>query len=237
MFQLRVAFWLRFGAIVLAAGELAGCASMFGVAQETDERQCLARVMYFESNRSSDEGMLAVGTVVMNRLQSGRYGRTICGVVGARNQFAPGALTSPMTGVGRVRALRNADRVLAGARMPNMQGVEFFHTAGLDYPYRNMQYRLVAGGNAFYEKRYARPGEAQQTQLAAIARQQGLEPPMPPARRRDLAPLPAAVAEAPLPPPEPQAPAMGLADPVPLPPDLGYPATMAQGEPNFADLY
>ena len=28
----------------------------------------------------------------------------------------------------------------------------FFHTAGLHFPYRNMHYILVAGGNAFYEK-------------------------------------------------------------------------------------
>ena len=143
--------------------------------------------MYFEFNRSSDEGMLAVGTVVMNRRESGRFPRTICGVVGQPNQFAPGALTSPMNGVGKARALRNADRVLAGARMPGMQNVMFFHTAGLDFPYSNMQYRLVAGGNAFYEKRSTRPGEAQVTQLAAIQRQQAVEPPAPPVSPRRLA--------------------------------------------------
>jgi spore germination cell wall hydrolase CwlJ-like protein len=29
----------------------------------------------------------------------------------------------------------------------------YFHTAGRWYPYSNMHYVLVAGGNAFYEKR------------------------------------------------------------------------------------
>ncbi len=29
----------------------------------------------------------------------------------------------------------------------------FFHAAGHRFPYDNMQYVLVAGGNAFYEKR------------------------------------------------------------------------------------
>jgi hypothetical protein len=140
--------------------------------------------MYFESDRSSDDGMLAVGTVVMNRLQSGRYPSTICGVVGQPRQFAPGVLTSPMDGRGRARALRMADRVLAGERHPGLEGVQFFHTAGYSYPYGNMQYRLVAGGNAFYEKRYPRPGEAPQTQLAALERQQAgwLATPMPPPR-------------------------------------------------------
>ena len=163
--------------------------------------------------------MLAVGTVVMNRRESGRFPRSICGVVGQANQFAPGALTTPMSGTGKARALRNADRVLAGARYPGMQNVMFFHTAGLDYPYTNMQYRLVAGGNAFYEKRSIRPGETQQTQLAAIARQQAVEPPMPPRRIASAvdpaafdagAATFAAAATVPLPPtPEPSGPPVG----------------------------
>src|SRR3954471_12931809 len=68
-------------------GTLAGCGHMGSTGSD---RQCLARGMYVESVRSSDDGMLAVGTVVMNRLQSGRYPRTVCGVVGQPNQFAPG---------------------------------------------------------------------------------------------------------------------------------------------------
>ena len=224
MFKFSVAYILRASLIAAAAASLGGCASsFFGAARETDERLCLARAMYFESNRSSDDGMLAVGTVVMNRLESRRYPRTICGVVGQARQFAPGVLTSPMDGVGRKRALKNADRVLAGARMPGMENVEFFHTAGLDYPYSNMQYRLVAGGNAFYEKRYARPGERQQTQLAAIARQQGQSPPLPPERLDIGAPDVEAV---PLP---------------PLPPDMQAGLAPGDGmlvdEQGFQDLY
>jgi hypothetical protein len=119
---------------------------------ETDERQCLARVMFFESLRSSDDGMLAVGTVVMNRITSGRYPHTICGTVGQKNQFAPGALTSPFEGLGKAKALRVADRVLAGARYPGLDNVYFFHTTGYTFPYHNMHYVVVAGGNSFYYK-------------------------------------------------------------------------------------
>lgn len=113
----------------------------------------MARVMYFESNRSSDAGMLAVGTVVMNRLNSGKHGSTVCQVVGQPNQFAPGVLSRPMTDSGRPRAFRMADTVLAGARHPAAKDSLFFHTYGYRFPYNNMKYTLVAGGNAFYEKR------------------------------------------------------------------------------------
>jgi len=108
--------------------------------------------MYFESNRSSDEGMVAVGTVVMNRLESGRYGSTICEVVGAPRQFAPGVLSLPME-AGKARAFKNAAAVMAGQRTAGMTSVQFFHTAGYSYPYNNMNYVKIAGGNAFYEKR------------------------------------------------------------------------------------
>jgi hypothetical protein len=117
------------------------------------ERECMARVMFFESNRSSSDGMLAVGTVVMNRRQSGQHPGSVCGVVGERNQFADGALWKRMSGAGRDRAYEVADSVLAGARHPSVGSAMYFHTAGRWYPYSNMHYVAVAGGNAFYEKR------------------------------------------------------------------------------------
>ncbi|MGT2479517.1 hypothetical protein ACU4GR_13015 [Methylobacterium oryzae CBMB20] len=49
-----------------------------------------------------------------------------------------------------------ADAVLAGERHPKVGKAMYFHTAGRHYPYNNMHYVAVAGGNAFYEKRDAR---------------------------------------------------------------------------------
>ncbi|MCL6229937.1 cell wall hydrolase [Bartonella bilalgolemii] len=118
------------------------------------ERQCLMRAMYFESNRSSREGMIAVGTVVMNRVNSSAYPKTICGVVGQRKQFAPGVLTRPMLEKASVARVKEAaDAVLRGERDKKSKNAMFFHTAGLSFPYKNMHYVRVAGGNAFYEKR------------------------------------------------------------------------------------
>jgi spore germination cell wall hydrolase CwlJ-like protein len=139
----------------LLAGSLAGCAiSPFG---SLSSRDCLARAMYFESNRSSDDGMLAVGTVVMNRVADKAYPRSVCGVVGQKNQFAPGVLSKPMKeGTSRARAYAMADKVLHGARHPNLgKEVKHFHTAGYRFSYNNMYYVLEAGGNNFYEKRRA----------------------------------------------------------------------------------
>jgi spore germination cell wall hydrolase CwlJ-like protein len=117
-------------------------------------RDCLMRAMYFESNRSSEEGMFAVGTVVMNRLADPRYPKTVCGVVGQKNQFAPGVMSRKMKEGRPVQlAGKVADAVLSGARHPGVRKAKFFHTAGLRFPYNNMHYVLEAGGNEFYEKR------------------------------------------------------------------------------------
>ena len=146
---------LRVAALAVAVTSLGGCSFLglnFGMAQ-LSEKECMMRAMYFESNRSSAEGMLAVGTVVMNRVNDPRYPKSVCGVVGQKNQFAQGVLTRKMTDSGAVLASQVADQVLRGARHPGVQNAQHFHTAGLRFPYNNMYYVLEAGGNEFYEKR------------------------------------------------------------------------------------
>lgn len=141
--------------MVATALSLGGC-GRFSVSESAlSDRECMARVMYFESNRSSEDGMLAVGTVVMNRVQDHRYPKTICGVIGQRSQFAEGALTKPVSGAAWTRALRVADAVGAGQRHDTVGSSRFFHTAGMTFPYRNMAYVVIAGGNAFYDKKPA----------------------------------------------------------------------------------
>ncbi|WP_454014556.1 cell wall hydrolase [Aquamicrobium terrae] len=117
------------------------------------DRTCLERAMFFESNRSSRDGLVGVGTVVMNRLKSGKHGDTICEVVGEPGQFAPGVLTRKMNSRALPDVQAAAQAVLDGERHPRMKDAMFFHTAGLKFRYGNMHYVAVAGGNAFYEKR------------------------------------------------------------------------------------
>jgi len=139
-------------ALVAAAVLLAGCA--MNPLANLSAKDCLTRAMYFESNRSSEAGMLAVGTVVMNRAADRRYPKSVCAVVGQKNQFAPGVLWKPMKeGRSKALAARVASAVLNGARHPGVRRAMHFHTAGLRFPYKNMHYVLEAGGNEFYEKR------------------------------------------------------------------------------------
>lgn len=140
------------------------------VAFSSRDHECLARAMYFESNRSSREGMVAVGSVVMNRVQDGRWGNTVCDVVGAPRQFAPGVMSRSMDSSGAPLAMEAARSVLKGERHARIyDDVMFFHTAGHRFSYDNMHYVAVAGGNSFYEKRRrmrGRPNTSQSTVMA-----------------------------------------------------------------------
>jgi hypothetical protein len=170
----------------------------------------------------------------MNRVQSPKFPNTVCGVVGQKNQFAPGVLSKPMK-ESRSRALaeKAARDVLNGKRHRGVGKAMFFHTAGYSFPYRNMHYMVIAGGNAFYDKRNAPPGQTNRTQIEvaqAAARRSRPAPPVEIAVATVPAPREVQVAQfaAPPPPRLPQpAPAVPVAAPAPpplLPADLLSPA-------------
>lgn len=100
--------------------------------------------------------MIAVGTVVMNRVKSAQFPNTVCKVVGQRNQFAPGIMSRPMNDSGLPLVREAAAAIMRGERHPLIQNAMFFHQAGYSFPYDNMHYEVVAGGNAFYDKRNSR---------------------------------------------------------------------------------
>lgn len=140
--------------LIMGLGLLAACGkSPEAVSVPTRDVECMARAMYFESNRSSRDGMIAVGTVVMNRVHSDAFPNTICGVVGQANQFAPGVMSKPMNDRSAPLARASALAVLQGERHPKVTRAKFFHAAWYNANYNNMHYVVTAGGNAFYEKR------------------------------------------------------------------------------------
>ena len=151
----------RMGLVTLVVA-LAGC-GMLGRGKDrvmqatgrvsTSELDCMERAMFFESHRSSRDGLIAVGSVVMNRVASDAYPDTVCGVVGQKNQFAPGVLTRPMTASGLPEVQEAALAVMRGERHPLIGNAMFFHVASARFGYDNMHYVVTTGGNAFYEKR------------------------------------------------------------------------------------
>ena len=67
------------------------------VANNSDLR-CLANAVYFESRGEPLEGQLAVAQAILNRVQSGRYASTVCGVVNQPKQFSFDRTRTPRAG-------------------------------------------------------------------------------------------------------------------------------------------
>ena len=63
-------------------------AEMRGSEAGSRELECLATGIYFESKSEPLAGQLAVGQVIANRADSGRYPSTYCGVIKQRGQFS-----------------------------------------------------------------------------------------------------------------------------------------------------
>ena len=91
--------------------------------------------------------------MVVNRVADDAYPNDVCGVVGQRNQFAPGVMSKSMDGKGASLARYTAIAVLLGERHPEISNAKFFHAAWYNANFNNIHYVLTTGGTAFYEKR------------------------------------------------------------------------------------
>ncbi len=97
------------------------------------EMKCLADTLYFEARGESPKGQAAVAEVILNRVDSGRFPSTICGVVkqgsSAGCQFSYNCgKPRPITDLAAYsRVQRVARAALTGARNLT-DGATYFHT-------------------------------------------------------------------------------------------------------------
>jgi spore germination cell wall hydrolase CwlJ-like protein len=132
---------LVFAAIlVLIAGAFAlGLRATWVHRDERRDLLCLARNVYFESRGEPIAGQHAVAEVTMNRLASGRYAGTVCGVVYQKNwdplrKRYVGAFSwtefdtlPPPAGEQWLQAWEVAEAVYYGREAPVLEGAMFFH--------------------------------------------------------------------------------------------------------------
>ena len=62
------------------------------------DRDCLARAVFFEARGEPLEGQLAVAQVILNRVASGRFADTVCGVISQHGQFSFDRARAPADG-------------------------------------------------------------------------------------------------------------------------------------------
>jgi N-acetylmuramoyl-L-alanine amidase len=113
------------------------------------ELTCLAKIVLHEAGNQSRTGQLAVAQVVMNRVHSGRFAGTICGVALQRGQFFNVHAYNPPHDVRWRLALEVARDARDGVSEPVIGDALFFHAA---YAGGIGSHRQVGriGGHIFY---------------------------------------------------------------------------------------
>lgn len=100
----------------------------------------IARVVYAESNGEPFEGQVAVAAVVINRYESGRFGKTIRRVVYAKNQFS----------VGKRYKKQNMDAVEKAISEDKYPHNMFYFKRSKSRHWRNLKYYCRIGHHSFF---------------------------------------------------------------------------------------
>lgn len=118
------------------------------------DQACLATTVYLEARNQSELGQRAVAEVALRRLDTGRWGETLCEVVTSPRQFAPTLVDADYP----IRNLRAWNRAVAIALR-----------ASRDWHQPRTQRRFVVpGADHFVVKTRATPNWAQGTPVATI---------------------------------------------------------------------
>ena len=104
---------------------------------------CLATTVYLEARNQSQLGQRAVAEVALRRLESGRWGNSLCAVVTAPKQFAP-TLVKPSFELKNLKAWNKAVQVAYASqrawRQPSTRrfqvvpGADHFHVHDIPRP-------------------------------------------------------------------------------------------------------
>ena len=122
------------------------------------QRTCLAHTLYWEAKNEGREGMIAVGWVVLNRQNHEEFPSTLCGVVHQGGETPPcqfswwcdGKSDRPREQDNWALAREVADLLLSESPPDPTDGALFFHSAGIDVPWRMKRTRTAKIGNHIY---------------------------------------------------------------------------------------
>lgn len=127
------------------------------MAQKSADLDCLARAVYFEARGETVRGQAAVAEVVMNRVDSRMFPRTVCGVVNQANaggcQFSfvcDGAAHPVSDRTAWFVAQKIASAYIGGAPRDLTKGATYFHTPAVRPSWANRYAMTVRIGAHFF---------------------------------------------------------------------------------------
>lgn len=150
--------------MMLAAAQTDGLTEDWLMSQPAPEGdaewQCLTEALYFEARGESLDGQIAVAEVILNRVDSPLYPRTICGVV---KQRGGGGCQFSYTCDGRTTKMREAEAadlagriaraMLDGAPRLLTDGATHFHSRAVRPGWsKRFSHTTTIGAHAFYRQ-------------------------------------------------------------------------------------
>ncbi len=114
---------------------------------------CMAEALYHEARGEGRQGQMAVAEVILNRVDSGAFPRTVCGVINQPSQFSYtiGGAKPIRNKAAYLRAQDIAAEALAGAPRQLTGGATYFHTPAVSPSWsRRFQRTVQIGRHIFY---------------------------------------------------------------------------------------
>lgn len=114
---------------------------------ETTDLVLLAAILQCEAGTSSYDALLAVATIIMNRVSSASYPNTLRGVIYQSGQFSPtwnGSLNRVLSNGPASLCYQVAQDALAGARLSSVSGCYSFRATWTGHS------GIIIGGNVFF---------------------------------------------------------------------------------------
>ncbi len=124
---------------------------------DTGARHCVALAMYWEARGEGQRGMVAVGSVVLNRVEDNRFPDSVCGVVHQGGETPPcqfswwcdGKSDRPTHEDMWATSLSLADQLLVARPHDPTHGALFFHNTSIKRPWRRERTARI-GNHVFY---------------------------------------------------------------------------------------
>lgn len=115
---------------------------------------CMAKAIYYESRGGSDKDMQSIGLTIMNRVKSGTFPDSVCGVVKQKHQFSPnirnGAAIREKSEY--EKSLSYSRKIISGGIKDFTNGAQYFHTPAVN-PNWSRRFKQVYrnGQHIFYK--------------------------------------------------------------------------------------
>lgn len=131
-------------AVTSGSGTITSAAEFY----DAEDLNYLSRIIFAESGNQPLSGKIAVGNVILNRVESSLFPDTVYGVIYQRNQFTPVAN-------GSINKTPSAESILAAKLCLDgavvLEDVLFFNRAGINcWAARNRAYVTTIADHAFY---------------------------------------------------------------------------------------